>query len=172
MRRVGTAACLILAGAAMAAGCGSSDIRALAAVSVEPPAGADLVGETGPEDPPAGLPLSRLEPAVGSIVSYEVTVRSIVGVPVTVVGARGQPEDEGVLVGERVEGTPIVVAPRGTATLKISGRVAGCAYDGQLVAVYAPRLKLRTGGEEGEQQVVLPARIELVAPRREACASR
>lgn len=99
------------------------------------------------------------------------TVRSVVGEPVTVTGARGQPEDEGVLVAERVEGAPITVAARGMTTLRISGRVAGCAYDGQRIAVRAPRLELRTGDEAGERQVVLPARIELVAPRRGACAS-
>jgi len=159
----------------VAAGCGGSSVRDLEAVTLSPPAGAQAAGQTGTRrstaDPPSGLPRFRLEPRAGDTVSYGLTVRSVVGEPVTVTGSRGQPDDEGVLVAERVLGAPVVVAPRGQATLRISGRIAGCAYDGQLVAVRPPRLRLRTADGEAEQQVVLPGRIELTAPRRGQCGS-
>lgn len=166
MRRA-AAVCAALTGALGVAACGGT--RYLEAVEVEPPAGARLRGETGPADPPAGQPLYRLEPAAGDAISFQVTVRSLVDEPVVVTGVRGDPGNNGVLIPERVEEAPATVAPGMRVTLTISGRAAGCEYDGQVTDLRYPRLQLSVGGEEAEQQVALDTQIELVAPRRGEC---
>lgn len=87
-----------------------------------------------------------------------------------VTGVRDDPGNNGVLIPERVEEAPTTVVPGRPVTLTISGRAAGCEYDGQVTDLRYPWLLLSVGGKKTEQQLALATQIELIAPRRNECA--
>lgn len=105
----------------------------------------------------------------GEPVSYAVVVRNVTERPLTVTGVRTDP-DKGPFAGQEVEGAPVSVPAGAEAVLTIRGRIEGCAYDGQLLALADPELLLRgPDGDQSAQTVPTRVRLEYVAPRKNEC---
>jgi predicted small lipoprotein YifL len=156
VRRLLVAAALILL-----AGCGSSGPLEL--VRAEPPDGAEdrgTVGQSAKSSERQSTPLYRVRAPDGSELSYAVTVRNTGEEPVEITGVEQDRDRDGAFVPERVADAPVRIAAGDDAELTIEGRVDGCRFGGQTVAIAGPELKI--DGDDA-QALGLPIRVELVA---------
>jgi hypothetical protein len=154
-------AMVLVAAAALPAGCGSSG--SLEVVDAEPPAGAQDLGITGTKrsssDPASRIPRYRVEAQDGSPLAFTVTVRNAGSEPVEVTGVEPDPGRDGAFAPERVAGAPVRIAPGAEEQLTIEGRVDGCRFGGQIVSLAGPALELG----DGEQELGLPIQVEVKA---------
>jgi predicted small lipoprotein YifL len=151
-------AAVLLAAAALA-GCGSSG--SLEVVDAAPPEGAQDLGITGTKrsssDPPSRIPRYRVEADDGSPLSFTVRVRNTGSEPVEVSGVEPDPDRDGAFRPERVAGAPVRIEPGAEEELTVEGRVDGCRFGGQIVALAGPALEL----DDGDQELGLPIHVEV-----------
>ena len=170
MRALGAGALAILLG-----GCGGGGSGPLVAPGgFEGPPGAKLTGRRIPPGRVKRVPAFRVQGAEGSPLSYRVRLRNDDGGAVTVTGVRDDPDLDGQFVVTGMQDGPVRIAPGSTAFVGVRGRLGRCEKRaaGQLTVTTQERFAYRAGGDEGVQQVDLPAIIEVESPPDADCPGR